>query len=102
MSAKLLADNGKHTVIRPLVYVEEAEIQKYCQYYSFPIVNCSCPVAGADDQKRQRMKRLIHDLTTEIPEIRNSMIAAINNVRPRHLLDQNLVNSDEKRIHLDA
>ncbi|SDZ76984.1 tRNA 2-thiocytidine biosynthesis protein TtcA [Desulfuromusa kysingii] len=91
MSAKLLADNGKHTVIRPLVYTEETEIQRFSNAFHFPIVNCSCPVVAQEDQKRQRMKQLVHDLAREIPEIRRSMIAAISNVHPRHLLDKNYV-----------
>ncbi|WP_321389667.1 tRNA 2-thiocytidine(32) synthetase TtcA [uncultured Desulfuromusa sp.] len=102
MAAKLQADNGKHTVIRPLVYTEEAEIQKFCNVYEFPIVNCSCPVAGQEDQKRQRMKQLIKNLAEEIPEIRKSMIAAINNVHPHQLLDRNLSDSDKSRNIPDA
>lgn len=102
MAARFLADNGKHTVIRPLVYVEEAEIQRFCNLYPFPIVNCSCPVVAGDDQKRQRMKQLIRDLGKEIPEIRKSMIAAINNVHPRHLLDQSLTTNDSKSFNPDA
>ena len=95
MAATFLADNGKQTVIRPLVYIEEDEIQRFCNLYTFPIVNCSCPVVAGEDQKRQRMKQLICDLKKEIPEIRNSMIAAINNVHPRHLLDQSLTTNDD-------
>ena len=90
MSAKLEADNGKHVVIRPLVYVEERDIATYSQLQDFPIVHCSCPVAGDEDQKRQRMKRLISELSREIPQIRNSMISALGNVHPRHLLDSRL------------
>ena len=99
MTAKLQADNSNNTVIRPLIYVEEAEIQEFCNLYNFPIVSCSCPVAGAEDQKRQRMKQLIHDLAKEIPEIRNSMIGAIKNVHPRDLLDLKLLSHEEKRSH---
>jgi len=95
MSAKLLADNGKHTVIRPLVYVEEAEIQEYSRLQKFPIVHCSCPVVGVKDQKRQRMKQLIKNFAEEIPEIRSSMISAIGNVHPRHLLDQKIAKIGE-------
>ncbi|MEA3545427.1 MAG: tRNA 2-thiocytidine(32) synthetase TtcA [Thermodesulfobacteriota bacterium] len=90
MSARLQANNGKHTVIRPLVYVQEAEIQKYSDLKKFPIIHCSCPVVGGEDQKRQQMKQLIQNLTEEIPEIRSSMISAIGNIHPRHLLDQKL------------
>lgn len=90
MSARFLADNSKHTVIRPLVYVEEADILEYSHLQKFPIVDCSCPAVGVDDQKRQKMKQLAKTLAVDIPEIRNSMISAIGNVQPQHLLDQHL------------
>jgi len=95
MNAKLLADNGKHTIIRPLVYVEEADIQEFSDNIEFPIVNCSCPVAGTEEQKRYEMKLLIKELTEKIPEIRHSMIRAIGNVHPRHLLDRQLIKRDD-------
>jgi len=90
MSPKLLADNGNQTVIRPLVYVEESDIIEYSQLAEYPLICCSCPVAGGVDQKRQQMKQLITRLAADIPQIRNSMIKALNNVQPRHLLDQSL------------
>ena len=90
MSARLLADNGQHTVIRPLVYVEEADILELSRLQHYPIVHCCCPVAGDVDQNRQRMKRLITELAKEIPEIRSSMLKALKNVQPRHLLDAQL------------
>jgi len=90
MSPKLLADNGRHTVIRPLVYVEESNIAEFASRNAFPIVGCSCPVVGTVDQKRQRMKQLIADLAKEIPDIRHSMIGALGNVQPRHLMDRRL------------
>lgn len=90
MSPKLLADNGRHTVIRPLVYVEESDIISYSRLCEYPIICCACPVCGTVDQKRQRMKQLVRSLATEIPEIRHSMIAALGNVHPHHLLDRKL------------
>jgi len=90
MSPRLLADNGRHTVIRPLVYVEESEIIEFSVRNEFPIVGCSCPVAGAVDQKRQRMKQLIAELARENPHIRKSMIGALGNVQLRHLMDRRL------------
>jgi tRNA 2-thiocytidine biosynthesis protein TtcA len=90
MSAKMLADNGQQTVIRPLVYVEERDISAYSELAEYPLVCCSCPVAGGEEQQRQRMKLLIKGLAQEIPQIRNSMISALGNVHPRHLLDPGL------------
>jgi tRNA 2-thiocytidine biosynthesis protein TtcA len=92
MSPKLKADNGRHTVIRPLAYVEESTIIDFSAEQGFPIICCSCPVHGTVDQKRQRMKQLISQLAEENPDIRNSMLTALGNLQPRHLLDKNLIN----------
>lgn len=93
MSPKLLADNGRHTVIRPLVYVEENDLKKLATRNAFPLIGCGCPVEGNVDQKRQRMKALITDLARENPYLRRSLIRALANVRPRHLLDPQLTGS---------
>jgi len=90
MSPKLLADNGQQTVIRPLVYVEESDIIEYSNLVEYPLICCSCPVAGGVDQQRQRMKQLIKDLALEIPQIRSSMISALGNIQPHRLLDSSL------------
>lgn len=87
MSAKLLADNGKQTVIRPMVYVEEKDINSLSRLMQFPIVHCCCPVVGDTDHNRHKMKQLVTNLAKEIPEIRSSMLNALKNVQPRHLLD---------------
>jgi tRNA 2-thiocytidine biosynthesis protein TtcA len=90
MSPKLQADNGRHTVIRPLVYVEEGDIIRFSREQQFPIVCCACPVCGEVDQKRKRMKMLIRELAQENPHLKKSMITSLGNVHPRHLMDKNL------------
>ncbi len=100
MSPRLEADNGKHSVIRPLVYVEERDIQEFSRLRQFPIIDCGCPAAAQEDQQRQRMKQLISSLSKEIPQIRNSMISAAGNVQPRHLLDKNLTKNMPPRMTL--
>ena len=95
MSAKLEADNGLHTVIRPMVYVAEEDIREFSRLRDFPIIHCGCPAAATEDQQRQRMKRLINDLSRDIPQIRNSMLAAVGNVLPRHLLDSSLLKKEQ-------
>lgn len=91
ISPRLLADNGRHTVIRPLVYVPEQDIIDWVGQHDLPIICCSCPVCDQSDQKRQVMKRLVTDLSGEIPEIRQSLLKAMSNVQPRHLLDPALL-----------
>lgn len=90
MSPKLLADNGRHTVIRPLVYVPESEIIALVREQGLPVICCACPVCGEVDQKRQRMKRLVRELAAENPHLRYSLLGALGNVKPRHLLDKDL------------
>ena len=87
MAPRMLADNGETTVIRPLVYVAEDEIIAFAREMGFPTVCCRCPVCGVADMKRKRMKKLLKDLEEEIPFIKRSLVTALGNVQPRHLLD---------------
>ncbi len=91
MSACMLADNGVTTVIRPLVYTTEADIISFSREAALPVVCCCCPVCGKADVQRKRMKKLLNELEKDIPHIRNSMLKALSNVHPRHLLDGRLV-----------
>ena len=90
MPARLVSDSKAHIVIRPLVYVTEAEARSYTQEAGLPVIGCCCPACGDLSLKRQRIKRLIADLEIEHPEIKNSMITALGNVVPSHLLDLRL------------
>ena len=90
MPARLVSDNGEHVVIRPLVYVLESEARAYAKASELPIIGCCCPACGDLSLQRQRVKRLIAQLEVEHPEIKNSMLRALGNVHPRHLLDRRL------------
>jgi tRNA 2-thiocytidine biosynthesis protein TtcA len=90
MPARLVSDNGQHVVIRPLAYVTEEEARLYAQESNLPVVGCCCPVCGDFSLQRQRIKRLLIDLEREHPDIRASMMKALGNVMPRHLLDRRL------------
>jgi len=90
MPARLVSDNKKHIVIRPLVYVTEAEARAYAQESELPIIGCCCPACGDLGLQRQRVKRLIMELEREHPNIKGSMVKALANVMPRHLLDRRL------------
>jgi tRNA 2-thiocytidine biosynthesis protein TtcA len=90
MPARLVSDSGKHVVIRPLVHVTEAEARAYTAEAGLPVIGCCCPACGDLSLKRQRVKRLIAELEVEHPDIKNSMIAALGNVVPGHLLDRRL------------
>ena len=90
MPARLVSDNGKHIVIRPLVGVTESEARQYAKERSLPIISCCCPACGDLSLQRQRIKRLIAELEVEHPEVKSSMVKALANVAPRHLLDRRL------------
>src|SRR5574339_185622 len=90
MPARLVSDDGRHVVIRPLVTVTESEARAYAKERELPIIGCCCPACGDLGLQRQRVKRLIAELEVEHPEVKSSMIRALGNVASRHLLDRRL------------
>ncbi|MEJ7578699.1 MAG: tRNA 2-thiocytidine(32) synthetase TtcA [Pyrinomonadaceae bacterium] len=89
MPPVLRSDDGRNTVIRPLAYCREKDVAEYAAMKNFPIIPCN--LCGAQPNlQRARIKRLINDLETTIPNIRSSMMTALANVAPSHLLDANL------------
>jgi tRNA 2-thiocytidine biosynthesis protein TtcA len=90
MPARLVSDDGAHVVIRPFMYVGEEECRAYAKECRLPIVGCCCPACGDLSLQRQRIKRLLMDLEREHPGVKASMVKALKNVAPRHLLDTRL------------
>ncbi len=90
MPARLVSDDGTHVVIRPLVFVSEDETSAYARQCELPVIGCCCPACGDLGLQRQRVKRLLMDLDREHPGVKQSMIKALGNVAPRHLLDTRL------------
>jgi len=102
MPAKLVSDDGAHVVIRPLVYVGEDEARQYAKQCELPIIGCCCPACGDLGLQRQRAKRLIMELEIEHPGVKQSMLKALGNVAPRHLLDTRLNPPAELMVRLKA
>ena len=98
MSPKLKADNGIHTVIRPLVYVEESMIEQWAQIKHVPQIDCSCPQLARRDQKRQKIKEMIADLHQDNPLLKKSLLKAMAYVQPRHLLDPTISSTRNQPI----
>jgi len=90
MPPKLRSEDGRHIVIRPLAYVGEDEARMYAKECELPIIGCCCPACGDLSLQRQRIKRLLMDLEVENPGVKQSMLKALGNVAPRHLLDTRL------------
>ena len=90
MPARLVSDDRRHVVIRPLVYVSEEEAREYTEAVALPVIGCCCPVCGDLSLQRQRIKRLLLDLEREHPGVKQSMLKALGNVAGRHLLDRRL------------
>jgi len=102
MSASMLADNGITTVIRPLVYLAEEDIAAFSVQAELPVVGCCCPVAGSADMQRKRMKQLLVELQADIPHVKSSLLKALSNVHPRHLLDPALCRKGVGTVKTDT
>jgi len=89
MPPKLVADGGANVVIRPLVYCAEEDIRAFAEAMRFPILPCD--LCGSQDHlQRKRVGRMIDDLEAGRPGTKAIMLAALQNVRPSHLLDRRL------------
>ena len=89
MPPKLRSTDGRNTVIRPLAYCAEKDIAEYAAERDFPIIPCDL-CGSQSNLKRARIKNLISELEKEIPHIRASMLNAVGNAVPSHLLDHEL------------
>lgn len=89
MPPKLLSDNQKHIVIRPLAFCQERDIIEFAKEQKFPIIPCNL-CGSQENLTRQRIKELIQQLADENPKIPSNMLRALSNVKPSQLMDSQL------------
>ncbi len=89
MPPKLLSDNKKHIVIRPLCYVQEKDIIQFAKEEDFPIIPCTL-CGSQENLARKRVARLIDQLAEENPKIPSNMLHALQSLKPSQLMDQQL------------
>ena len=89
MPPKLINDEGDVLVLRPLAYCAEDDLGRFADGMQFPIIPCDL-CGSQDGLQRNAMKAMITDLEQRMPGRKDTMIRALTNVRPSHLLDRKL------------
>jgi tRNA 2-thiocytidine biosynthesis protein TtcA len=86
MPPKLLNDEGDVVVLRPLAFCAESDLARFADAMRFPIIPCDL-CGSQDGLQRNAMKAMIDDIERRMPGRKDTMIRALANVRPSHLLD---------------
>jgi len=89
MPPKLLNDEGDVMVLRPLAYNAEADLERFADAMRFPIIPCDL-CGSQEGLQRNAMKAMLDDIEKRMPGRKDTMIRAMANVRPSHLLDRKL------------
>ncbi|MBA2651357.1 MAG: tRNA 2-thiocytidine(32) synthetase TtcA [Tatlockia sp.] len=87
MPPKLLSDNKKHIVIRPLCYAQERDIIKYAEEQAYPIIPCNL-CGSQENLMRKRITKLIDQLAEENPKVPSNILHALQSLKPSQLMDQ--------------
>jgi tRNA 2-thiocytidine biosynthesis protein TtcA len=89
MPPKLLNDDGDVTVLRPLALCAEADLARLAEAMAFPIIPCDL-CGSQEGLQRNAMKAMLDEMEKRMPGRKDTMIRALGNVRPSHLLDRTL------------
>jgi tRNA 2-thiocytidine biosynthesis protein TtcA len=101
MPPKLLSDNKKHILIRPLCYVQEKDIITFANEQQYPIIPCTL-CGSQDNLARKRVGRLIDQLAEENPKVPSNILHALQSIKPSQLMDQDLWNFRELEKGLET
>jgi tRNA 2-thiocytidine biosynthesis protein TtcA len=89
MPPKLVSDDGKNIVIRPLAYVAETDLERWAEFRQFPIIPCTL-CGGQDNLQRVQIKQMLRQWERDFPGRVDSLFNAMGNIIPSHLMDRNL------------
>lgn len=87
MPPKLLSDNKKNIIIRPLAFCQEADIAAYAKELAFPIIPCTL-CGSQENLMRKRVKVLIEQLAQENPKVPSNILHALSSIKPSQLMDK--------------
>jgi tRNA 2-thiocytidine biosynthesis protein TtcA len=86
MPAKLVSDDGKHIVIRPMAYVAEKDLTRWAEHRAFPIIPCTL-CGSQENLQRKQVGNMLREWEKKYPGRIESMFSALQNVVPSHLMD---------------
>jgi tRNA 2-thiocytidine biosynthesis protein TtcA len=89
MPPKLVSDDGRHIVIRPLAYVRERDLAKWAALQDYPIIPCDL-CGSQENLKRREMKTMLREWEAHSPTRLKSIVAAMQSVKPSHLMDRSI------------
>ena len=89
MPPKLVSDDGKHVVIRPLAYVRERDLAAYAEYRQFPLIPCTL-CGSQDNLQRKQVGLMMKEWERKHPGRLDSIFNALGKVETTHLLDRTL------------
>jgi tRNA 2-thiocytidine biosynthesis protein TtcA len=89
MPPKLVSDDGKHVVIRPLAYVAETDLERWARIREYPIIPCTL-CGSQENLQRAQIKAMLREWEKQYPGRSDNMLRAMGHVVKSHLLDRNL------------
>ncbi len=89
MPAKLVSDDGRHVVIRPLAYASEVDLERWAAHRQFPIIPCTL-CGSQENLQRVQTKQMLRDWDRRFPGRIENMASAMTHIVPSHLMDRNL------------